>query len=162
MASKKRRKRKRRAPAAQPTPVATAPAKAKQKPARRALDDRPPAPWGSFPLVEIAVLVGLVMLIIGFTAGGDRRTLFIATGLALGSVAGLELSVREHFAGYRSHSSLLAGTAALAVLAVLFYAGPDSLPPVARVAIAVVVFAGVFYLLAAAFRRRAGVAVKLR
>ena len=37
--------------------------------------------------------------------------MLIGTGLALGSLAGLELSIREHFAGYRSHTLLLAGAA---------------------------------------------------
>ena len=33
----------------------------------------------------------------------------IAAGVALASLAGLELSIREHLAGYRSHSTVLAG-----------------------------------------------------
>ena len=44
---------------------------------------------------------------------GDVR--FIA-GLALASLGGLELAVREHLAGYRSHSSLIAGVAAFVVV----------------------------------------------
>ena len=35
----------------------------------------------------------------------------IAVGLALGALAGMELSIREHFAGYRSHTLLLSGAA---------------------------------------------------
>ena len=108
------------------------------------------------------MLVGIVLAVIGFVIGGDRGPAFIVTGLALGSIGGLELSIREHFAGFRSHSALLAGVPALLVLAALFYAGPESLPPLARVAIAAAVFGLAFYLLAAAFRRRAGVAFKLR
>ena len=126
------------------------------------MDERPPAPWGSFPLVELAVLVGIVLAVAGFIMGGDRGPVFIVTGLALGSIGGLELSIREHFAGYRSHSALLAGVPALIVLALLFYAGPASIPPLARVAVGAAVFGVAFYLLAVTFRRRAGVAFKLR
>ena len=164
--SRKRKKRRPRRPLAEAPP---APAQPKPKPRavaarpKRAATERPPAPWGSFPLVEIAVLVGIVMLALAFfVAEGDRRSLLIATGLILASIAGLELSIREHFGGFRSHSTILAGMVALIVLGVLFYAGPDSLPPIARLGIAAAVFAGSFYLLAAAFRRRAGVAIKLR
>jgi hypothetical protein len=160
--SKKRKKRPRRQP--QRT-VAPAPAEAPAKPHRglaAAADERPPAPWGSFPLIEIAVLVGIVMLIIGLVAGGDRGPLLIGIGLGLAGLGGLELAIREHFAGFRSHSTLLAGIPAIAVLALLFYAGPDSLPPLARVGISAAVFAASLYGLATMFRRKAGVAVKLR
>jgi hypothetical protein len=127
-----------------------------------AADDRPPAPWGSFPLIELAVLVGIVMLVIGLIVGGDRGPLLIGIGLGLAGLGGLELAIREHFAGFRSHSTLLAGVPAIAVLALLFYAGPDSLAPLARVGIAGAVFAAALYGLAAMFRRKAGVAIKLR
>ena len=164
--SKTRRKRKRRAPA--PNPAGAEPGRtavkavAPRTPRGRPADARPPAPWGSFPLVELAVLLGIVLAVIGLVIGGDRGPVFIVAGLAMGSVGGLELSIREHFSGYRSHSALLAGVPALIVLGVLFYLGPDSLPPLARVGIGAAVFGAGFYLLSAGFRRRTGVAFKLR
>ncbi len=110
------------------------------------------------------MFVGLVMLVVGVVTGLDsaRGQLLFAFGLGLGSLGGLELAVREHFSGYRSHSALLAGVPAAVTLGVLFYAGPDSLPPIARLAIGVAIFAMTFFLLVAAFRRRAGVSIKLR
>ena len=123
----------------------------------------PEAPWGSFPLIELSVLIGIVMLVIGFFfSDGDRGPIFIATGLILGSIGGLELSIREHFAGYRSHTLLLAGVPALIVLGVLFYAGPDGLPRLARAGIGLAVFAIAALLLMRAFSARAGQAFKLR
>jgi hypothetical protein len=92
----------------------------------------------------------------------SRRPVLIVTGLALGSLAGLELSIREHFGGYRSHTTLLAGMAGVATLAFLIYAVPDLLPPVARLAVAAAVGALVAFLLARAFRKRAGRYVKIR
>jgi Kef-type K+ transport system membrane component KefB len=107
------------------------------------------------------VLVGIVMLVLGFIDEG-RRALLIGTGLILGSLGGLELSIREHFAGYRSHSTILAGFCALVVLGALFYLRPRGLEPPARLAIGAVVFAAAFWALARAFKRRAGVSVKVR
>ena len=40
-----------------------APAPAPSAPARRGRDERPRAPWHPFPLVELSVLIGLVLLI---------------------------------------------------------------------------------------------------
>ena len=48
---------------------------APKPPRRRQIEDeRPPAPWGSFPLVELVVLVALVMLVVGFFVDGARGT----------------------------------------------------------------------------------------
>ena len=94
--------------------------------------------------------------------GGDRGGLAIAVGIGLAALGGLELAIREHFAGYRSHSALLAGVPAIAVLGILFYTGPDSLEPIVMVAIGAAVFAGSFVGFQQMFKRKAGVAVKLR
>jgi hypothetical protein len=169
MAKKRRKSRPRRAAQATPAPQAPAKAKAEAPTARPAKaprgpieDERPPAPWGNFPLVEILVLVALVMLAIGFFTSGSRSPVLLATGLALGSLAGLELSIREHFAGYRSHTLLLAGTVGVGILALLFYVFPDVLEPAARVAVAAVIAGLAGFALARAFRARAGRTIKLR
>ncbi len=112
--------------------------------------------------MEIVVLISLVMLIAAFVTGGTRSPVLLATGLALGSLAGLELSVREHFGGYRSHTLLLAGAAGVATLALLFYAFPDLMPPVARLVVAGVVAVGTGILLARAFHARSGRLLKVR
>ena len=59
----------------------------------------------------------------------------LIAGLVLGSLAGLELAAREHFAGYRSHSSLLAACAAFATgaLVVIALPGPVNEAPMAIV-----------------------------
>lgn len=130
--------------------------KAGKRPRRPGPDDPPAAAWGSFPLVELVVLVAIVMLIGGFIVSGTQGNVMIGTGLALGSLAGLELSAREHFAGYRSHTLLLAGAVALVVLAALFFLGPSGLPPLARIAIAAAAFGIAAWWLTTMFRRRSG------
>lgn len=164
MAKKRRKPRPRRPPAAPTTetPAPKLPVRAAKQPRGPIEDERPPAPWGTFPLVEILVLVALVMIAIGFITGGDRSPVLLATGLALGSLAGLELSIREHFAGYRSHTLLLAGAVGVGILALLFYVFPDALSPGARVGVAAVAAVGAGYIFARAFRARAGRTVKLR
>jgi hypothetical protein len=157
--SRKRRKRRTRAAAGrdQAAGAEAAPKPAAPAPRRPAADEPPPAPWGSFPLVELCVLAAIVMLVLGFfIVGGSRGAILIAAGLALGSIGGLELSIREHFAGYRSHTAVLAGVPALIVLGLLFYLGPSGLPQLARAAIGVAVFVGAALLLTRAFSRRSG------
>lgn len=122
---------------------------------RSARGDRPPAPWGSFPLVEICVLLAIVLLIGGFVVGDKRGATMVLAGLAVGSLAGLELSIREHFAGYRSHTTLLAGVVALGTATVVALIAGQVLLPI-LFAIAIVVFAACFYAFRKVFRRRSG------
>jgi hypothetical protein len=159
--SRRRRKRRTRSDPAQ---RADAPPRRSRpaRPVRGAIDERPPAPWGSFPLNELVILIALVMLIAAFFVGGDRAGALFVTALVLGSLATVEFAIREHFAGFRSHSLLLAGLPAVVVLGVLFYLAPPGLSPLARVLIAAAVFAVAFWSLTRAFRRRAGVSFKLR
>jgi hypothetical protein len=120
---------------------------------RRGPADRPPSPWGSFPLVEIVIAVALVLLIVGFFMQDTRGIVMIAAGISLCSLAALELTLREHFAGYRSHSSVLAGFSAVIVLGLGFVLGWPQLVKVAAGAAAFVVG---FYLFREAFKRRSG------
>ena len=73
--------------------------------------------------------------------------------MVLGSLAGLELSIREHFAGYRSHTTVLGGAVAVAAGAAMWFA---HVPQVAILPIAVAVFAAAFFALRGVFRRRSG------
>src|SRR5688572_32693244 len=49
----------------------------RRKAGRPTIDERPPAPWGSFPLVELMVFAALVMLIVGglFAEGTQQQRL---------------------------------------------------------------------------------------
>lgn len=173
MAKQKRRRRggQRRPPPPQKRPAQRGggakrqAAVAKAPSGRRvaAADDRPAAPWGSFPLVELVTLVGVVLLVLGFfVVKGDQGVVMVVVGVVLASLAGLELSIREHFAGYRSHTLILAGFLAAIVLAALFYLAPDDVPVVVRLVIAGIVFAGSARILSLMFERRAGVLYRVR
>ena len=114
-------------------------------------DERPPAPWGKFPLAELTVLAGIVCLIVG-VVGGDPTT--IGVGVVLGGLGGLEVSAREHFGGYRSHTTLLAGTVFVLTVGGLFYLGGFVLA--VCLAAGGVTFAIAFYFLRRAFQRASG------
>jgi hypothetical protein len=138
------------------TPAPGPPRPPVRTPSRRARrEEAPPAPWGSFPLVELCILIGLVVLVVGFFSGGKRGESLVLAGLALVSLASLELAIREHFAGYRSHSSLLAMAAAFGVGALLWVTGLVDSRPVVLVVAAVTAMAA-FFALRTAFARRAG------
>ena len=139
---------------ADPVP-APPPARRPVTPDRRArIEEAPKAPWSPFPLVELCILVAIVMIVAGFVTSGDRRGLLLGCGFLLVSLASIELSLREHFAGYRSHSSLLAGCAAVASAVPLFFF--TKLPYEVLLLVAALVFAGAFTLLRRAFVRRTG------
>src|SRR4051794_28891611 len=124
-------------------------------PTRRArLDEAPEAPWSPFPLVELCILVGIVLVIWAVVGGGNRRGAMLGCGFALISLAALELAIREHFAGFRSHSTLLAGATAVLVDVPLFFL--TDLPQEALLGAGLVAFAACFAALRNAFRRRTG------
>jgi hypothetical protein len=143
-----RRTRKRSATAAAPAPP-PAPPPPRARPQRAA----PTPPWAPFPLIELAILIALVLIVAGFLTHGSRGPVVLGCGLGLASLATLELTIREHFAGYRSHASLLAGAGAVGVAAVL-YAFTRLAQPLPLV-IAAAVFATLFELLRRAYRRAA-------
>jgi hypothetical protein len=157
----KRQRRKRRRRQTGPRPAQTEPSAVVLEDAQRAKaarrrtgDDRPPAPWGDFPLSEIVVFVGIVLLIAGFFVSPPQGFVMIAVGLVLGSLAGLELSIREHFAGYRSHTLLLSAAVGVPVFGVLFVA--TKVPVPICLAAGIVAFGGSAWLFTQAFRRRSG------
>ena len=120
---------------------------------------RPKPPWHPVPLVELSVLVGIVLIVVGILNREDSQgRLAILFGVALASLAGLETAAREHYAGFRSHSSLLASLPTVLVAILMGVIGVN-LPIVLPAA--VVVFGIAFYAFRAAFKRRTGVGFKV-
>lgn len=126
--------------------------KERKPPARvGAPDERPPAPWGNFPLAELVILAGIVALLVGVVGGNPTA---IGVGVACAGLGGLEVAIREHFAGYRSHTTLLAGAAFVLTTGGVFYVGGTVLA--VALAVGAVVFAVAFYLARRAFQRASG------
>ncbi len=89
------------APAAGPPP---------RRPSRLEVRDgipRPDAVWAPFPLTELGMAVGIGLFLLGFASGGSRGAWLLTIGVVVLSIVVAELCLREHFAGFRSHSVLL-------------------------------------------------------
>lgn len=164
--NKKRRSRasrKRKAAGAKPKPVVPQrPVVQGGVPSLKA--DRAEAPkplWHPWPLTELLILVGLVVAVVGLVGGSIPTTI---GGLVILGSASTELAYREHFAGYRSHSAMLASAVAvIGVTAVAFLAsriGID-IPPWLLGVAAIGTFAGLFVVLRRGFRRRTGLSFRV-
>ena len=147
-----RNERARRAKAAgDPSPKTLKP-----RPGRTTAEDRPRALWAPFPLTELLTLAGIALMVWGFIKGaGQDGNSRIAAGLAIASIAGLELALREHVTGFRSHTTLLAGAVGiLAIVGLGLGAGVKILGVL--LAVGLVGFAAAFFGLRELFKRRSG------
>lgn len=134
--SRHNKQRKRRAKTTAPQ----VPPRPPRRPDR--FDDRPKAPWHPVPLVEIAVLIGIVCIVIGILRRDDAAgRAILALGFALGALGGLDTAAREHFAGFRSHTLVLSAFPAVATMVVSALAGaPNLLVPILGAAVFIVAF----------------------
>ena len=147
----KRARKRAAAPAVAPTP-APAPAP-RRRGGRPTIEERPKPPWHPVPLVELCVLVGLILLVLGaLNLRSDRGKVMLVIGMALGSLGGLDTALREHLAGYRSHTTVIAALPAVTTAALLFFARA---PWIVLIVGAVAVFAVVFWWMRRVFMRAA-------
>jgi hypothetical protein len=117
-------------------------------------EDAPQPAWAPFPLTELCILLSIILLATGFLfAEGERRGVLLGGGFLLVTLAAGELSVREHFAGYRSHSSLLAGICAI-LAALPFWLAP--VPQQIVLAVGIIAFMLGLLGFRRAFMRRSG------
>jgi uncharacterized integral membrane protein len=114
-------------------------------------EDLPPAPWGKAPLAELVILAGIVSLAIGLIGG---HLTMVGVGVALAGLGGLEVAIREHFAGYRSHTTLLAGAVFVLVTGLVFYVGHTILA--VALACGAAAFLLAFFLVRRAFQKASG------
>ena len=82
----------------------------------------------------------------------DRGKVMLVIGMALGSLGGLDTALREHLAGYRSHTTVIAALPAVTTAALLFFARA---PWIVLILGAVAVFAVVFWWMRRVFMRAA-------
>ena len=130
-----------------------------RSPAAPTYGERPDAPWHPLPLSELLILVGAVAAVFGLarsghdSSGGGRLLL---AGLGAVGIGTIEVTLREHRSGYRSHTVMLAGLLVLVFDSVLVLAltSVTTLPRVfslALIALDFALFAVLFKLLRARF-----------
>jgi hypothetical protein len=116
---------------------------------RRPEGERPASPFGGVPVAEIAILAGLVALLVWWIRGG---TAVLVVGLVVCALGVLEVTTREHFSGYRSHTTLLSAVPAIALaIGVISLTGADRRE---RAVLMVVIAGPVFALLSWLLRKR--------
>jgi len=99
----------------------------------------------------LSVLAGIIFLAIGLFGGNPTA---IGVGVVLAGLGGLATAASEHFAGYRSHTTLLAGMVFVLVVGGLFYLA--GLILAVCLGVGAVAFLASFYLLRRAFQRASG------
>jgi hypothetical protein len=73
---------------------------------------RPEGPFGGLPVSEAAILLGIIGAVFGFLNGGGPA---LVVGLVVCALGVCEITAREHFSGYRSHTALLAAIPAVLI-----------------------------------------------
>src|SRR3954454_4354230 len=139
--------------APEPAAAASSPRASRRERDKRRRDALPAPPWAPFPLVELTVLAALILVAIGFFTSGTKGAVILVCGIVLGSLSGLEITIREHFAGFKSHTTVLALAVAIAAMAIAYFSGG---PRWLVIAVGVPLFVAAFWLLRIAFQRRSG------
>jgi hypothetical protein len=110
--------------------------------------ERPEGPFGGLPISEIAIFAGAVGLIVGLIQHGGPA---LIAGIAVCTLGVLEITGREHFSGFRSHTILLAALPAVAAEAAFVAVFGEPSPRLLLVAVIVPVYAVLFWPLRNAF-----------
>ncbi|HWF74905.1 MAG TPA: hypothetical protein VG186_16260 [Solirubrobacteraceae bacterium] len=106
--------------------------------------ERPPSPFGGVPVSEVAILAGLVAVVVGYLNRGGPAVL---GGVILCGLGVAEVTAREHFAGFRSHTILLAAIPTVAVEYLLVQIMPSAWPRETALIGDAIVFAVMFWIL---------------
>jgi len=70
--------------------------------------ERPRPPWYPLPLSELLILVGAIGTFVGLSRGVSHGSPALFAGLAAVMIGTIEVTLREHLSGYRSHTLILA------------------------------------------------------
>jgi hypothetical protein len=74
----------------------------------QSVGERPQAPWHPLPLSELLILVGAIGAAIGLGREPSHLSPTLLAGIAAVVIGTLEVTLREHRSGYRSHTIMLA------------------------------------------------------
>ena len=113
------------------------------------MGQRPPGLFGGVPVSEFAIFAGVIVGGVGLVTHG-RVTIII--GLVICALGVTEVTGREHFAGYRSHSALLAAVPTVVIAAIVVAVFGDPSDRAWLLLIMVPIYALLFFSLRQRFR----------
>lgn len=114
-----------------------------------AYGERPASPFGGLPVSEVAIFAGAVGLIFGLIQHGGPA---LIVGVIVCTLGVIEVTAREHFSGYRSHSTLLAAVPAVGAEVAVVALGGAPRQRLLLLLVVIPVYAVVFWLLRKRFR----------
>lgn len=125
-------------------------------PAQSTFGERPQAPWHPLPLSELLILAGAIGFALALGRGLSSGGPLLLAGIAAVALGTIEVTLREHRGGFRSHTLLLAllPVVVLHSVVVLGVAAFTTAPPLLNVgmlAVDVALFLFLFRLLRARF-----------
>jgi len=83
--------------------------KARERRARgEGAEERPRAPWHPLPLSELLILVGLLGVMVAVFLQQELHPALLVASIVAVAIGTVEVTLREHLGGYRSHTVLLA------------------------------------------------------
>jgi hypothetical protein len=74
----------------------------------KAVGERPQAPWHPLPLSELLILVGAVGTVIAWLRGVESNGALLGASIGAVVIGTVEVTLREHLSGFRSHTWMLA------------------------------------------------------
>jgi hypothetical protein len=118
--------------------------------------ERPQAPWHPLPLSELLILIGAIGTVVGLRRGISHGGPPLFAGIAAVALGTIEVTLREHLGGYRSHTLILALLPVIvlhsvAVLAVAAFTRPPQVLNVGLLVVDFALFVALFKLLRARF-----------
>jgi hypothetical protein len=70
--------------------------------------DRPQAPWHPLPLSELLIFVGVIGSVVAWVRGVESNGVLLAVSIGAVVIGTIEVTLREHLGGFRSHATMLA------------------------------------------------------
>jgi hypothetical protein len=99
--------------------------KARSSPSAPSYGERPNAPWHPLPLSELLILIGAIGAALGLVRSGHdiaNGGRLLLAGLGAVAIGTIEVTLREHRSGYRSHTVMLSLMLVLVFDSVLVFA----------------------------------------
>lgn len=119
--------------------------------------ERPHPPWHPLPLSELLILAGAVAVVIGLKRGVSHNFAGpLLVGVAAVALGTLEVTIREHRSGFRSHTIMLAALPVLifhsvTILVISIFTTAPRLVNVGLFAVDLLIFALLFRLMRSNF-----------